>query len=154
MKGSYILVLHLDQPVTGLVVGRLGQFDFAAGFYLYVGSAFGSGGLASRLAYHQRVKARPHWHIDYLRAHAALHEIWSVAASARMECRWCQALLVHPAVSAPIPGFGSRDTGCFSHLFYCPHAPPSNLLAGIVLGAITTDQSAEFQIEIQRFDAA
>lgn len=152
MKGSYILVLHLEQPLAGLQVGRLGRFDFAPGFYLYVGSALGPGGLAARLAYHGRHKEHPHWHIDYLRAHARLCEAWAVAGPERMECRWCQALGAHPAVTVPAPGFGSRDTGCLSHLFYLPRAPHSSFLTDIILGAVATDQPAELQIEIHIFD--
>lgn len=153
MKGSYILVLQLDRPVTGLRVGRLGRFDFAAGFYLYVGSAYGPGGLAARLAHHlRRHKARPHWHIDYLRAEARLREAWTVAGPTRMECTWCRAMAAHPSLSAPVPGFGAGDTGCRSHLFYLPRAPHPSLLTGIILGAVAADQPAELQIEVHSFD--
>ncbi len=153
MKGSYILILQLDHPVAGLQVGRLGRFDCAAGFYLYVGSAYGPGGLAARLAHHRRrQKARPHWHIDHLRAEARLREAWTMAGPERMECAWCRAMAAHPALSAPIPGFGSRDTGCRSHLYYLPRAPHPSLLTGIILGVIASDAPAELQIEIHSFD--
>jgi Uri superfamily endonuclease len=153
VKGSYILVMQLERPLEGLAIGRLGHFDFAAGFYLYVGSAYGSGGLAARLAHHQRrLKARPHWHIDYLRGQARLREAWSVAGPRRMECAWCEALAAHPAVSAPVPGFGSSDTNCGTHLFYLPRPPHPSLLTGVILGAVVADTSTEIQIEIHSFD--
>lgn len=154
MKGSYILVLQLERPLSGLQVGRLGQFDFTPGFYLYVGSALGPGGLAARLAYHRRQKDRPHWHIDYLRAHARLREAWAVAGPGRMECRWCHALRAHPACSTPVPGFGSRDTRCLTHLFYLARAPHPSFLTGIILSSVATDEPAELRIEVHNFDDA
>jgi Uri superfamily endonuclease len=153
VKGSYILILQLDHPLGGLQVGRLGRFDFAPGYYLYVGSAYGPGGLEARLAYHlRREKSRPHWHIDYLRTEARLREAWSVSGSARLECTWCETMAAHPALSAPVPGFGSRDTGCHTHLFYLPRAPHPSLLSGIILATIAADHSTELQIEIHSFD--
>lgn len=152
MKGSYILVLQLERPVAGLMIGRLGRFDFAAGYYLYIGSAQGPGGLAARLAHHQqRQKARPHWHIDYLRAVARLREAWLVVSPARLERPWCEALTAHPAVSAPVRGFGASDSNCATHLFYMPRGPHPSLLTGVILGAFY-DEPAELRIEIHSFD--
>lgn len=153
MKGSYILVLQLSQPLLALPVGRLGSCDFLPGYYLYVGSAFGPGGLEARIAHHrQRRKARAHWHIDYLRPHARLREAWTAAGPLRFECRWCRALAEAPGVSIPVPGFGSGDTRCPSHLFYLPRAPRSGLLTRVILGAVSVDQPVELRIEIHSFD--
>ena len=154
-KGSYILVLQIDRAIEDLQVGKLGRFRFPVGYYLYVGSAFGSGGLAARLSHHERrEKTRPHWHIDYLRAHACLHEVWTVSGHERMECRWCTALATEPGVSIPAVGFGSRDTGCASHLFYMPHPPRSSLLSRIILADIAAaDGPLEVQVEVYSFDS-
>lgn len=150
MKGSYILVLWLDQPHAGLQIGRLGRFAFAPGCYLYVGSAFGSGGLRSRLAYHQRqAKARPHWHIDYLRAVTCLCEAWTVASDIRLECVWCKMLATHPEVNIPVHGFGSRDTGCAAHLFYLPRAGHDGRLTSTILREIM-HQPEPVALEVQR----
>jgi Uri superfamily endonuclease len=152
-KGSYILVLQLDQAIDDLQVGKLGSFRFPAGYYLYVGSAFGPGGLAARLSYHERrEKARPHWHIDYLRAQARLCEAWAVSGSERLECQWCAALAAEPGVSIPALGFGSRDTGCPSHLFYLPHPPRSSLLSRVILASLAADGSLEVQVEVHSFE--
>jgi hypothetical protein len=67
--GAYLLHLRLHQPRI-LRVGRLGEFSFAAGEYLYTGSACGPGGLRARLGRHLRGGGKPHWHIDSLRAAA------------------------------------------------------------------------------------
>ncbi len=122
--GSYILVLELERPLIQCQVGKFGCFDFAAGFYLYVGSAFGSGGLRARLAHHaRREKPRLHWHVDYLRREALLREAWTVVGPERLECVWCRALAAHPQLTIPVPRFGARDTGCAAHLFYTPEMP-------------------------------
>jgi Uri superfamily endonuclease len=72
-----VLVLRLDTPQT-IAIGRLGSIDFPVGWYLYVGSAHGPGGLHARLARHRRRLGgtkRAHWHVDYLREHAAWHGV-------------------------------------------------------------------------------
>ena len=87
-RGTYLLILRLDRDVVGLPVGKLGALDFSAGYYLYIGSAFGSGGLPARLAYHaKRRKTRRHWHIDYLREHGELEEAWIIACPVRWNMR-------------------------------------------------------------------
>ena len=42
--GTYVLLLHLPDNEQ-LTIGKLGTFDFPAGWYAYVGSAFGPGGV-------------------------------------------------------------------------------------------------------------
>ena len=64
-KGTYVLVVSVVQ-MKRLEIGRLGAYDIVPGFYAYVGSAFGSGGLRARLGHHLESTASPHWHIDYL----------------------------------------------------------------------------------------
>ena len=51
--GAYVLAVRLDSR-RELPVGRLGRFNFPAGWYLYVGSAMGTGGLPARLRRHRR----------------------------------------------------------------------------------------------------
>jgi Uri superfamily endonuclease len=50
-KGTYVLISHMVQ-MKRLEIGSLGEFDIIPGFYAYVGSAFGSGGLRSRIGHH------------------------------------------------------------------------------------------------------
>jgi Uri superfamily endonuclease len=116
-KGTYILILHLDEP-TRLQIGRLGAFDFAPGWYAYVGSAFGPGGLRGRLKHHLAPVTKPHWHIDYLRAAAPVREVWYSASETRYEHRWADMLLAHPGATVPVPRFGASDCTCAAHLVY------------------------------------
>ena len=153
MKGSYILIMVLDQALRGLQIGRLGAYNFDPGCYLYVGSAFGSGGLPARLAHHKRrQKARPHWHNDYLRAHAELREAWTVAGPEHLQCRWCRLLAASPEFAAPVPTFGASDTGCRSHLFYLPRRPRFGTLTGLLLGGLSLERSQHLTIEIHTFE--
>ena len=92
------------------------------GFYVYVGSAFGSGGLRARIAHHGRRARRPRWHIDYLRLHAAPCRVW-LSGEAR-EHQWMAAIASMPGASAPMRGFGSSDCHCASHLLFFTRRPP------------------------------
>ncbi len=115
-KGTYILLMNLANP-QALTIGRLGRFEFAAGWYAYVGSAFGSGGLAGRLRHHLKPAPRPHWHIDYLRQVAPLVELCYTTSETRLECAWANALRQMPGAEIPIPRFGASDCRCEAHLF-------------------------------------
>jgi Uri superfamily endonuclease len=121
-KGTYILVLHLVREEE-IAVGRLGCFVFPAGFYLYVGSALGPGGLAGRLARHRRLDKRMRWHIDYLRARAAWVGAYYAAGQERRECSWARALCGLPGASLPAPRFGASDCRCPAHLIHLTHLP-------------------------------
>ncbi len=149
-RGTYLLMLHLPAALWGVVIGRLGCFDFAAGYYLYVGSAFGSGGLAARLRHHQRRnKPHPHWHVDYLRAQAHLCEIWSVSYPQPLEDQWCQTLLCQHWLQQPIPRFGASDTRNPTHLFYTPRMPTPALLSCLLLRPLyAQDSDAPWAVSI------
>jgi Uri superfamily endonuclease len=121
-KGTYVLILHLERSEE-ITVGKLGVFSFPAGYYLYVGSALGPGGLRARLARHRRHDKKLRWHIDYLLEHAQLVEVWSVASTDKLECLWAQAAWELPGAEIPVPGFGSSDCRCPSHLIYLARKP-------------------------------
>jgi len=120
--GTYILIL--GALIKGRVrVGALGTLKLEPGFYAYVGSARGPGGLAARLAHHYRRTRSPHWHIDYLRRHTMLHEIWIARDVAEREHGWAEVLESDPLAMLPLPRFGASDCRCRSHLFRFSHRP-------------------------------
>ncbi len=121
-KGTYILWLHTTQA-TSIKVGRFGESAFEAGHYAYVGSAFGSGGLAARLKHHRQISARPHWHIDYLRHHWPLQSIWWAADPIRREHVWAEALQQWQGASVPVARLGASDCQCAAHLIQFEHTP-------------------------------
>jgi sugar fermentation stimulation protein A len=111
-RGSYLLILQL-QKKRNLSVGRLGRIAFRPGFYIYVGSAMRA--LGKRLDRHRRTRKRLHWHIDGLRGVTGFHSVLPIRASARLECEIASAL--KGIGQWEIPGFGSTDCGCETHLF-------------------------------------
>lgn len=155
LKGIYLLILRLDADLADFAIGRLGCYCFTAGYYLYVGSAFGSGGITARLAHHQhRPKPRLHWHIDYLREHAALLEVWGIATPARLERCWAHALALTPGLSIPAPGFGASDSDAASHLFYTPDPPARDQLMLALLGCAEQAGATNLAIDIRDCQAA
>jgi sugar fermentation stimulation protein A len=111
-QGSYILLLKLKERLN-IDVGKLGRVSFKKGFYLYVGSAMAN--LSKRIERHRHLRKQHHWHIDELRAVAEFHSALAIRSSARLECDIAKALL--RIAHWRIPGFGSTDCGCDTHLF-------------------------------------
>ncbi len=112
--GSYALLLTLDEELV-VPVGSLGERVFPAGHYVYVGTAFGPGGL-SRVDRHRRVaegtNGTRHWHIDYLLPHTTIAAVYT-AENTRHECRVAEAL-----PGRRIDGFGASDCTCPGHLVF------------------------------------
>jgi Uri superfamily endonuclease len=129
-RGTYALLLSVSTP-TPISVGRLGDYPIPRGFYLYIGSALGPGGIAARLARHSLLEKKPHWHIDYLRPAALLEQAWVVAGDGRAECHWAAAASALPQVETPIPHFGASDCRCPAHLFHFPARPSAERFAAV-----------------------
>jgi Uri superfamily endonuclease len=132
--GTHVLVLR-SNAAARVRVGRWGILRVLPGAYLYVGSAFGPGGVAARVSRHCRIDKPKHWHIDYLRERAVLTSAWFSHASERLEHRWAAALDACDELQA-IAGFGCSDCQCASHLFYAAdglslHAPLPCLGRGV-----------------------
>ncbi len=118
--GTYALILYLAES-REIRVGKLGRYLFPAGHYIYVGSAFGSGGLAGRLSHHLKPAARLnhlHWHIDYLRQQASITQDWYSLEDRRREHEWAELMRQLPGVSVPVPRFGASDCRCLTHLVH------------------------------------
>ena len=120
--GTYALVLKSSSD-QWIEVGKLGRLRVRAGFYVYVGSAFGPGGLKARIAHHLKFSARPHWHIDYLRLSTDVTEIWFTYDSKHREHQWAKVLASIIPGSIPITAFGASDCRCPSHLFFLSSQP-------------------------------
>ena len=114
MKGGYVLLVRLPEEQT-ITVGGLGDVHFPQGQYAYIGSAMG--GLKARLSHHLHRSRRPHWHIDYFLGKAVITGIILSESEQRIECAIAQALEKR---FDSIPGFGSSDCRCRSHLFFSP----------------------------------
>ena len=137
--GVYVLVFRLDAPLA-VQVGRLGRQTLPAGHLLYVGSAFGPGGLRARLARHLRAQKRVHWHIDVLTSVISPVAYLCDASGRRLECQWAQHLANLPGAYIPVPGFGSSDcrSGCAAHLIAFPPDSAPDLAAELNPSLIST----------------
>ena len=121
LPGSYLLLLECNAKKR-LSIGKLGEMEVKPGIYVYVGSAFGPGGVAARLRHHHRIATKPHWHIDYLRAATRFLDAWCVYRR-RYEHEWAQRLMQSHTAAMPLIGFGSSDCACNTHLFYFRDPP-------------------------------
>jgi len=126
--GSYVLLLHAAGPRRA-ELGRFGSRELERGWYLYLGSAFGPGGLRARLGHHLAASPRPHWHIDHLKAVLPIRELW-FCRGARLESEWAAALAAHPWSRVPLPGFGASDARGEEHLFHFRRRPAPRWLRG------------------------
>jgi Uri superfamily endonuclease len=114
-SGTYALLLRADAEQT-IAVGALGTLTVQPGAYVYVGSAFGPGGVEARVRRHARGDGALHWHVDYLRAVTTLARVWWTHDETRRECDWATALRERSDTAVPLDGFGASDCGCPSHL--------------------------------------
>ena len=120
--GTYALVLS-PSAEQRIRIGKLGQLDVRPGFYVYVGSAFGPGGLTARIRRHQRKTKKLRWHVDYLTAVISIAEVWYTRDTARRECQWAEVLSKMRGAAVPLIGFGSSDCACRTHLWFFPIRP-------------------------------
>lgn len=112
-KGAYVLALRLDKAIhiefPGVTCDQL-----MPGWYVYVGSARGSGGIRARVERHFRYDKKAHWHIDRLTVRAV--EIAALAVADGHECELVGKLLNSLKFEATAAGFGSTDCRlCESH---------------------------------------
>jgi Uri superfamily endonuclease len=114
--GTYALILRSHSKAI-IQVGLWGQLALKPGYYIYIGSAFGPGGVRARVLRHYRKIKSTHWHIDYLRQFVCPTVAWYNHEERRLEHKWAQVLSRMSCMS-PIKGFGCSDCKCYSHLFH------------------------------------
>ena len=139
VTGTYALLIRLT---TGrrLIVGKPGPREcparkfparkFPEGYYLYLGSALK--GLEGRLRRHLQHDKKPHWHIDVLTNAETVAQIWRSEGDEGRECLWAQAAPLHPGASVPVPGFGSSDCRCTTHLVHLSTSSQVQLLRKLI----------------------
>lgn len=117
VPGSYVLALEASRS-RWATVGRLGTCCFPQGYYYYVGSAFGPGGLRARLSRYFQPPQRRHWHIDYLLEIMSVVAVGYVTGPPSREHEWARRLAAAAGIRVPVPAFGSSDCHCPAHLFW------------------------------------
>ena len=118
-KGTYLLFLS-NTKSQKINIGKQGDFLFPSGLLVYVGSAFGSGGLRGRISHHLRVNRKCHWHIDYLLQKMPVCQVLYTETPSRLEHEWAMLLERIPELNIPMKRFGASDCQCASHLFHIP----------------------------------
>ena len=113
-SGTYALLIEVERPKT-IHVGALGEIPFDRGWYAYVGSAFGPGGL-SRVDRHRSIAAGTHdvrhWHVDYLLGAEGTHLRDVITWPGRdIECE-----LAERVDGKFVDRFGASDCDCTAHL--------------------------------------
>lgn len=133
--GTYVLILKAAST-RRVRIGSLGLLDLRPGYYAYVGSAFGPGGLRARISHHQHRSAKPHWHIDYLRRATCLVDIF-FREYEHAEHAWATAIAALPESTIVLPRFGSSDCSCATHLYRFEAYDPATgaTINGCVVGA-------------------
>ncbi|WP_319377866.1 GIY-YIG nuclease family protein [uncultured Methanocorpusculum sp.] len=126
-KGIYCLILECAGPCT-VKIGALGSIEFKKGWYLYAGSALGSGGLSrvSRyIRFFREQYRKPKWHIDYLMAadEITLTGVICAKTEERLEC-----VLAKTIGGTCTTDFGCSDCSCASHLFYRTDPPETEVV--------------------------
>lgn len=112
-SGNYLLV-YKNPSGRRIKVGAMGEVFFRRGFYVYAGS--GRGNLFSRLAYHSRTPAKPHWHVDYLKKEFVLLRSLLLVAGRGRECEL--AMKMAGIGAGVVAAFGSSDCVCPGHLLF------------------------------------
>lgn len=116
MKGGvYSLIIRLSRSVE-INIGRLGNFVFPKGFYIYIGSA--QNGLEKRINRHISSNKKLHWHIDYLLSYAKIVKVLRYAGDRDAECKLSCMIGGCDGANVIVNGFGSSDCDCMTHLYY------------------------------------
>lgn len=120
--GTYLLIFSAAEAAA-IRVGRLAVLDLQPGYYIYIGSAFGPGGVRARVKHHAGISKKPHWHLDYIRPKLALEEIWYSIDTARYEHEWAEIMYYTLKMQVPVQGLGASDCRCESHFFHTHNKP-------------------------------
>lgn len=118
MPGTYVVVYYLPAAAGGVTIGDLGTFNFPGGYYAYLGSAFGAGGVRRRTHRHlTHPSERPRWNVDFLKPLCTPVAVWWTHDRDKAEFDWAAALAALPGASFPAPRFGAADNrGAEAHL--------------------------------------
>ncbi len=118
VKGVYLLIIEITNQLIIIIRGT--RYKLEPGYYIYVGSAWGPGGLRSRIARHIKKDKKIHWHIDKVtsKPFSLVKTICFLpGAPSYYESRIARTLSMKLDF---IPRFGSTDRrGDISHLFIC-----------------------------------
>lgn len=122
--GTYVTFFNLPKAATRLRVGDLGTFDFPAGCYAYLGSAFGGGGVRARTNRHLTTETPKGWNVDWLKPRCTPAAVWWTHERRHVEFDWADLLADLPGASCPAARAAAtttrRPTPTWSGSTRCP----------------------------------
>jgi Uri superfamily endonuclease len=127
-KGTYIFISSLNTAKDLRYNTKGDVYRFPRGWYAYIGSAFNSGGIKTRLNRHFYGTGNGPWNIDFFRKGVNPHNrAWVSYQDKRLEREWSSAFQLVNGVSVPMVNFGNSDDRGKSlirgvkksHLFHC-----------------------------------
>jgi Uri superfamily endonuclease len=132
-KGSYCLVFSLETQLS-VHIGKLGCIQCEPGYYFYLGSAKGTGGLRARVRRHLRLEKKKFWHLDYLTPYLEFQYL-IFSLQFYKECEWSQIFENNYAVFTSVPRFGSSDCRrrCKSHLYMSENPINQNEITNLLI---------------------
>ncbi|MDR0439018.1 MAG: GIY-YIG nuclease family protein [Methanocalculaceae archaeon] len=127
-KGVYCLIFECIAS-KNIRIGALGKREFLLGWYLYVGSALGNGGLSRvnrHIRFYREQYRKPKWHIDYLMMDRSVRfrKVMCARTEMNLEC-----VLAAVIGGDGVSGFGCSDCDCEKHLFYREEIPEMEIFA-------------------------
>ena len=118
MRGVYTLIIRCSRP-SRITVGRRLTLLLRRGWYLYSGSALGSGStsLEWRISRHLTQEKKRFWHIDRILASDSTRVASVIFAktTSKIECKLNAAILKDSGIRVLVRGVGSTDCRCESH---------------------------------------
>lgn len=116
LQGTYILFIRIKAEIS--IEIRKKKVKLQPGYYVYIGSAFGVGGLSSRLHRHMRKTKKKHWHIDQVTMSKSTQiEGIGISLEKKNECQIASIFSSIKNIKI-ISGVGNSDCNfCQSHFF-------------------------------------
>lgn len=106
--------LLIKKEIAGkLQIGKLGVFEFPAGYYVYTGSA--RRGVDARINRHFSRRETLRWHVDYLLEKSVIEKVF---LAEKKECELNREVFSLPGATIVARKLGSSDCSCSSHLAY------------------------------------
>ena len=125
--GGYAIILYVEKTIWINLFKK--PIRIEPGFYVYVGSACGPGGLRARILRHLRRSKKVRWHIDKITSNVSariVRVIYSDKVQGNLFERRVSSCLFSKGLDY-IERFGSSDDReNVSHLFYSKHLDELN----------------------------
>lgn len=121
-KGIYAIIINISEKLD-LNIGKNRNYNFLPGYYIYIGSAFGthSNNIENRLSRHFSNNKKLFWHIDYLLNCSKIKIIKAFYAKTNLkkECE-LSAQFFNYSNADLYKNFGNSDckADCNTHLYY------------------------------------